>query len=178
MHITTHEALLAMKIYLIGMPGSGKTTLGKKLASKLMLEFVDLDEEIEKREQKAIPEIFSQQGEDYFRLVESTLLHEWAASSKTFVMSTGGGAPCFHKGIEVINNTGISIFLDVSVAKLAKRVAEQTNRPLLHAQGNDELIEKLQKLRLSRIPFYQQARFSVTNPITVKSLLDKFELKR
>lgn len=159
------------------MPGSGKTTLGKKLASKLMLEFVDLDEEIEKREGKAIPEIFSQQGEDYFRQVESALLHEWAASPKTFVMATGGGAPCFHKGIDVINKTGISIFLDVSVAKLAKRVAEHTNRPLLHAQDNDERINKLEKLRLSRMPIYQQANLSVPNP-TLNLLLDKLKLRK
>lgn len=165
-----------MKIYLIGMPGSGKTTIGKKLASKLTTDFVDLDEEIEKREQKAIPEIFSQRGEDYFRQTESTLLHEWAASSKNFVMSTGGGAPCFLKGIDIINETGISIFLDVPIAKLAQRVAEHTNRPLLNAESHEERVSKLEKLRLSRMQFYQQAKITVSNP-TVNSILNKLGVR-
>lgn len=166
-----------MKIYLIGMPGSGKTTLGKMLSSKLMLDFVDLDEEIEKREQKVIPEIFSKKGEDYFRQVESALLHEWAASPKSFVMSTGGGAPCFHKGIEVINETGLSIFLDVPVSILVERVAEKTNRPLLQSQDHAELTNKLEKLRRSRLPFYEKAKFCVSNP-TVNSIINKLQLKK
>ena len=98
------------KIYLIGMPGSGKTTLGLQLAEALQLPFVDLDKEIEKHEGKSVPDIFSQQGEAHFRQVESKLLKEWSASGKTFIMATGGGAPCNHHGIEVINRSGLSIF--------------------------------------------------------------------
>ena len=78
-----------MKIFLIGMPGSGKSTLGRQVARHLGIEFVDLDAEIEKAEAKSISDIFSQQGEDYFRIVESRLLLEWAASTKAFVMATG-----------------------------------------------------------------------------------------
>src|SRR5688572_8772700 len=111
-----------MKIFLIGMPGSGKTTLGKELAAHLFIDFVDLDAEIEKTEQKSIAEIFSRQGESHFRLVEARLLREWAAGSASFVMATGGGAPCFHKGIETINEYGISIFLDCPVSTLIDRV--------------------------------------------------------
>src|SRR5687767_13761414 len=110
-----------MKIYLIGMPGCGKTTLGRQLASAIHLPFVDLDQEIEAREKKSIPEIFEQQGEDYFRQVESGLLYELAGSDKRFIMATGGGSPCFFRGIEVINLTGLSIFLDTSVDILLDR---------------------------------------------------------
>ena len=80
-----------MKIFLIGLPGSGKSTLGKDLADALLVEFVDLDAEIEKQENKIVQDIFREKGEDYFRQAESALLKVWAASSKSFVMSTGGG---------------------------------------------------------------------------------------
>src|SRR5689334_5487844 len=102
-----------MKIFLIGLPGSGKSTLGKDLADALLVDFVDLDVEIEKQENKIVQDIFREKGEDYFRQVESSVLKVWAASSKSFVMSTGGGAPCFYGGIDVINESGISIFLNV-----------------------------------------------------------------
>src|SRR5436189_5502924 len=95
--------LQRMKIFLIGMPGAGKSTLGRPLAAALNLPFVDLDKEIEKHEQKSIPEVFELRGEDYFRKSESTLLKSWAESNRSFVLATGGGAPCFHDGIEVIN---------------------------------------------------------------------------
>src|SRR5687767_9394541 len=111
-----------MKIFLIGMPGSGKTTLGRQLAEHLHVDFVDLDAEIERVEQKSISDIFREQGEEQFRLTEAKLLRDWAAASLPFVMSTGGGAPCFHKGIEVINEHGLSIFLDCTVDELIDRV--------------------------------------------------------
>jgi shikimate kinase len=163
-----------MKIYLIGMPGSGKTTLGKQVASSLAFTFVDLDHEIEQHERKTIPEIFAQGGEDYFRQIESDLLKEWALSDKKFVMATGGGAPCFHQGIEVINQSGISIFLDVPVDELVKRVATKTNRPLLQTSDAAELTVKMEKLRANRLSFYQQARISLQIP-TLEVVLEKLK---
>jgi shikimate kinase len=152
-----------MKIYLIGMPGSGKTTLGKQVASSLALPFVDLDHEIEQREHKTVSEIFTQHGEDYFRQLESELLKGWAFSDKSFVMATGGGVPCFYHGIEVINQSGISIFLDAPVELLVKRVADKTHRPLLNTPDKNELSEKIKTLRAKRLLFYQQAKFSLTD---------------
>jgi shikimate kinase len=150
-----------MKIYLIGMPGSGKTTLGKQVAEQLQLPFVDLDHEIEAREGRPIPEIFSTEGETYFRSVESETLAAWAASDKTFVMATGGGAPCFYKGIEVINNTGISVFLDVPLEQLVERVEKNTDRPLLLHEDVEALKQKLKQLLQTRTPIYKQARLHV-----------------
>jgi shikimate kinase len=163
-----------MKIYLIGMPGSGKTTLGKQLASKLALSFVDLDHEIERHENKSIPEIFDLQGEDYFRQIESELLKQWASSSKSFVMSTGGGTPCFHGGMEVINQSGISIFLDAPVTQLVKRVEKETKRPLLQTSDQKELTDKLENLRASRLTFYRQAKITVENP-SLDTVLEKIK---
>ena len=78
-----------MKIFLIGLPGSGKSTIGEALANRLNMEFVDLDKKIEAREGMVVPEIFAAQGEDYFRRVEAELLREWASTPGSFVMSTG-----------------------------------------------------------------------------------------
>jgi shikimate kinase len=159
-----------MKIFLIGMPGCGKTTLGKGLAAKLMLDFTDLDSEIEKAEQKSIPEIFAQNGEDHFRLIEANTLRLFAGAQHSFVMATGGGTPCFYSGIETINENGISIFLDVPVSKLVARVIKNQDRPLLRALQKSGLKEKLESLREQRLSCYRQATVIVENPSLEKIL--------
>ena len=152
-----------MKIFLIGMPGSGKTTLGKRLAKEMLMTFVDLDKEIEKREGKSVQQVFAESGEDYFRQVESKELTEWAASSKSFVMATGGGTPCFYEGIKVINQSGLSIFLDVPLSTLLSRLERKTDRPLLNAGDVEEKKERLSSLLAKRTQYYQQASITVKN---------------
>lgn len=157
-----------MKIYLIGMPGSGKSTLGKPLAHRLLLPFVDLDKVIEDHEQKSVKDIFRDNGEDYFRLVESKLLREWASTEQSFVMATGGGSPCFHLGIDIINQTGLSIFLDVSIDVLQKRIHTNTDRPLLNTLDVKEMDEKMRALRISRLSCYHKAHVTVVDPTLQK----------
>lgn len=159
-----------MKIFLIGMPGSGKTTLGKELASRLMVDFIDLDVEIENTEQKAISDIFRERGEEYFRLVEARLLREFAAGRPAFVMATGGGAPCFHHGMEIINDNGISVFLDFPVSVLVERVRQNRDRPLLLASDEKQLRERLERIRAARLECYKKATISLENP-TVEEVL-------
>jgi shikimate kinase len=166
-----------MKIFLIGMPGSGKTTLGRQLAAKLQVDFVDLDAEIEKREGKIIADIFRDQGEDHFRLLETKLLREWAGSAHSFVMATGGGAPCFHGGIEVINEFGISVFLDCTVNELIERVKRNRERPLLLSADEQELREKLERMREARMSCYQKAKIILTDP-TLPALLDSLNIRK
>jgi shikimate kinase len=152
------------------MPGSGKSTLGKQLAVALKTIFVDLDEEIENQEKQTIPEVFRQRGEAYFRKVESSLLNQWASSDKKFVMATGGGAPCFHDGMKIINESGKSIFLDVPISDLIARAAKATNRPLL--EGDVE--ERLKTLYEKRMPIYRQATLTISGKdIKVESILEK-----
>lgn len=151
------------------MPGSGKSTLGKVLAGQLQIHFVDLDREIEKAAQKKIPLIFAEDGEDAFRKLEARLLQQWAESPGSFIMATGGGAPCFHQGIEIINKTGLSIFLDVPVQLLLERLKSKHDRPLL----NSDVIEKEKQLLMIasvRMPCYRKAKVSIQDP-TVDELL-------
>ncbi len=164
-----------MKIFLIGMPGSGKSTLGRELATHLQVDFVDLDSEIEKFERKSIPEIFNQHGEVHFRLSESRLLLQWAGGTYPFVMATGGGAPCFFRGMETINKNGLSIFLDVPVPELIARVKQNKERPLLLTSDENRLKEKLQALRNQRLACYQQAKIIIENP-SMEAVLKSLKL--
>lgn len=152
-----------MKIILVGMPGSGKSTVGKQLSSNLNLNFIDLDEEIEKAEGKKVKEIFSVKGEDYFREAESRLLHRVIGTEDNFVLATGGGAPCFHNGMDSINQHGVSIFLDVPMDELVTRVENDLNRPLLQTENKEELKIKLTAIRSSRLLCYQQAHVIVNS---------------
>jgi shikimate kinase len=135
-----------------------------------------LDDEIEAYAGKPISEIFSEHGEDHFRKIESEILHQWAASDKNFIMATGGGAPCFLSGIEIINKTGLSIFFDVSVDELVSRLDKKTGRPLLQTTEASQLRNKLTFLLSNRLSCYQQANVIVKHP-TEQSLLEEIKLK-
>lgn len=157
-----------MKVFLIGLPGSGKSTLGRALAGNLNMDFVDLDHVIEVRERAVIPEIFKFKGEDYFRRLESAVLREWAQMDKDFVMSTGGGTPCFYDGMALINASGVSVFLDESVDVIVSRLSANTHRPLLRSDNAEDMRAKLEKLRSERLPIYQQAAIVVESPTVTK----------
>lgn len=146
------------RTYLIGMPGSGKSAVGKRLAEMLRVGFVDLDEEIEKIAGMAISRIFEDFGESHFRKIESDTLLSWASRPYAFVMATGGGAPCFHAGIEVINRSGISIFLDVPPNELASRISAEAHRPLIGDQKRDETLAELLEKRRA---IYERAKLRV-----------------
>lgn len=166
-----------MKIFLIGMPGSGKTTLGRRLAERLGVDFVDLDHEIERSESKSISEIFSQQGEDAFRLLESKLLRQWASSNLPFVMATGGGAPCFYNGMATINESGVSVFLDCPVSELIARVKKNQERPLLLTADDQELTDRLTRMLENRMACYRQAKVILRNP-TIEAVLEALGVRR
>jgi shikimate kinase len=91
------------KIFLLGFMGSGKSTLGKKLANKLNVPFFDLDKIIEEQIGISIAEIFKTKGEEYFRTLETQVLKQLIYKQAKFVIATGGGAPCFNNNIELIN---------------------------------------------------------------------------
>jgi shikimate kinase len=148
-----------MKIFLIGLPGSGKTTLAKDLAATLKLPYVDLDVEIEKAEMKTIPQIFKDRKEPYFRKIEAQLLKSLCQSDSSFVMATGGGVPCFFENMATMNQSGTTIFLDVPTMEIARRIvlSKGEERPLLKSNGIDGLKDQIEFLRSQRLSFYSQA---------------------
>lgn len=163
-----------MKVFLIGLPGSGKTTLGRQIADALHIPFVDLDKEIERRERRLIREIFKEKSEDYFRILEANELAAWCENDQDFVMATGGGTPCFFKNMDVINRAGTSIFLDVDTNKIVERI-RKTNveeRPLLASAGIEDLEHKIGSLRSARLPFYQQAHHTMTRESDLSRVLE------
>ncbi len=165
-----------MKIFLLGLPGSGKTTLGKELAEALELPFIDLDIEIEKEEKITISDIFRQKKEDYFRHVEAAQLKKWCTEKKDFVMATGGGAPVFFDNISVINNAGKSIFLDVPAREITKRIMSSSvsERPLFAKTHPESLKDQIEFMRSQRISFYRQAHLTFTgSAIAAEDILEK-----
>ncbi|MET7259509.1 shikimate kinase [Dyadobacter fermentans] len=158
-------------VILVGMMSSGKTTLGKKLARALNYQFVDLDKLIEKDQGMEISAIFSQQGETYFREVESRILKDTSAQ-KGIVLASGGGTPCFFDNMEVIKKMGVSIFLDVPAEDLAKRIENhgKDDRPIL--SGATSLVDTLQNRITDRLPYYTQADFTLKGEIDVSHLLE------
>jgi shikimate kinase len=127
-----------------------------------------LDLEIEKSEGLSINKIFEQKKENYFREVESHLLKRFCDSSENFVMSTGGGAPSFHRNISTMKQSGKTIFLDVSAKEIADRLAKTdlTQRPLFSRLSPEQLKDKIEFLRSQRIPFYKQANLIIDGEVT------------
>lgn len=149
------------KVFLVGMPGSGKSTLGREAARLSGMLFFDLDEEIERSEGRSIKEIFEQDGESYFRLLEKDKLEELTRSNDDFILSTGGGAPCFHNNMDFINRNGRSIFVNVPLQELRSRLL-QTNLAARPKIGNvKNLGDHLEKTWAERLPIYQMAHEEV-----------------
>jgi shikimate kinase len=161
-----------MKIFLIGMMGSGKSYWSKQLSKKLKCGGYDLDQLVEHLEEKTISELFEEDGEAYFRKTESKIL-KWFAEKKTFVLATGGGTPCFFDNMDWMNKNGITIWLNEPVATLVERLKpEKEHRPLIQALNDEELAEFLTHKLAERQPFYSKAQFTITaNQLTADKLL-------
>ena len=144
--------------------GSGKSTLGKRLAKHLNVQFVDMDHYIEERNCKTIPQIFAEDGEPVFRKKEQKALHELAEFTD-IVIATGGGAPCFFDNIDVMNETGKTIYLNIKPEILADRlIKSKTERPLIKGKSREELVAFIDDTLKKRHEYYSKAHYQVTEP--------------
>lgn len=157
--------------------GSGKTTVGKKLAKKLHYQFIDLDDLIEKESGLSIAAYFEKFGEDNFRLLEQKTLHTTFNLDKV-VISTGGGVPCFFNNMDEILKNGISFYLKASVNLLYSRLKDaKEQRPLISKLSGEQLTENLTMLLGNREKFYVQANYSVNAMDPIDKMLEIIETK-
>lgn len=148
-------------IYIIGFMGSGKSTAGKRLASALGWSFIDLDRKIEEFAGKTIPQIFSQDGEDHFRKIESDVLKSSGKLEKT-VISTGGGTPCHGENMDFMLNTGVTVYLKMTPAQLAGRLLGSSGeRPLLRNVPDERLPAFIEEKLAYREKWYCRANLTV-----------------
>ena len=148
-----------IRIFLTGYMGAGKTTLGKALALDLHIPFIDLDWYIEERFHLSISQLFKERGEDGFRQLERSMLHE-VGEFEDVIISTGGGTPCFFDNMDYMNRQGQTVFLDVPVDVLFRRLRAATQqRPILRGKTDDELRAFIGSALEGRMPFYGQARY-------------------
>ena len=147
-----------IRIFLIGYMGAGKTTLGKAFARAMGLTFIDLDWYIEERFHKTIRELFTERGQDAFRDLERRMLHE-VGEFEDVVISVGGGTPCFFDNVDYMNSVGETVFLDVDIRVLFRRLKiAKHQRPLLDGKSDEELIQFIQEALQNRLPFYTRAK--------------------
>lgn len=156
-----------MLIFLVGLMGAGKTTLGRQLAQELGYTFVDLDDYIVQRENRSIADIFEQEGQERFREIEHSALKAVTEEFSKAVISTGGGAPCFHNNMAVINEKGISFFLDVAVDELVRRLQQSdlSVRPLLAGKSEEELKAFITETLEARRKYYELASYRLETSV-------------
>ena len=144
-------------LFLVGYMAAGKTTLGRRAAQLLNVEFIDLDAYIEYRYRKRVSDLFAERGEEGFRDIERRMLHEVAEFDNVLV-ATGGGTPCFFDNMEFMNGAGQTVYLKVSVDELAKRLEFcKSTRPVLKGRSGDELKAFIAESLEKREPFYSKA---------------------
>ena len=150
-----------MRIFLTGYMGCGKSTIGRKVAALMGINFIDLDKFIEERNFKSVPDIFSQEGELAFREKERQALLE-VSQFEDIVVGTGGGAPCFFDNMKLMNDAGITIYLAPDNDILAYRLLKsKTERPLIAGKSREDLLAFIETALQKRAPFYEQSKIII-----------------
>ncbi|WP_229106443.1 shikimate kinase [Paenibacillus sp. 1001270B_150601_E10] len=150
--LTNERRELRHHIVLIGFMGTGKSIVGQRLAERLHVPFIDLDQEVVRQEGRSIPELFAQEGEEYFRDTESKVLAAWLQSEQPGIISTGGGAVLRAINCDVMKQQGFVVALTAEVDTIIARVSGDADRPLL--QGNaSERVHQLMEARAGRYDF-------------------------
>jgi shikimate kinase len=159
-----------MRIFLTGYMGSGKSTLGKRLANKLDITFIDLDEYFEQKFRTSITLFFERFGEDSFRILEHEVLKEVIDKQVDMIISTGGGTPCYFNNMELMNKYGVTVYLKLPPAVLASRLSNSPfryRRPKLKGLDKNSLLETVIDHLTEREAYYNQSQI----------IIDAFKMK-
>lgn len=164
-----------MNLILVGYMGSGKSSIGKRLANRLEFDFIDLDKRIELFSNATIEDIFEKNGEDEFRSLESYVLSR-VLKEDNMVLATGGGTPCYSNNIEILKENGFVVYLELKPDKLKKRLFwAKTKRPLIKGMDEEDLLEYIEDHLEERKEFYEQAHFIVNADKINAKLLDEIK---
>jgi len=153
-----------MRYFLTGYMGSGKSTLGKRLARSMDMPFIDLDEFFEQKYRTSITLFFERFGEDSFRKMEHETLLEVIEKFPDAVISTGGGTPCFYNNMDLMNQNGITIYLRLPASALAQRLSNSPfryRRPKLKGLDKSSLLEMVSNHLAERQNFYEQSKITI-----------------
>lgn len=164
-------------VYLTGFMGAGKSTIGPILANTIGWDFLDLDKEIEKQENKKVKEIFNQNGEEYFRQLESRVLISISSPGKK-IISLGGGTIVNPDNLSFINNSGVLVYLKTNSEVAFKRLQHKRDRPAIAIDDEENFDEKL-KLKISELmaereKYYIKAKICIeTSSSSIGGVIDK-----
>ena len=148
-------------IVLVGFPGSGKSTVGRRLASRLSLPFYDTDSYFEMKYRISVHDFFAKYGEEFFRICEKSVLEE-LLSLPSCVIATGGGTPCQFDLMRQINASALSVYIKLSPKSLFDRLSHSKKvRPLVSGKSPEDLFDYIAETLPLREKFYNQAEISV-----------------
>lgn len=169
-----------MKIFLVGFMASGKTTVGKKLANKLGLPFIDLDAYIEEKYNTTIRAIMYNEGQDVFREKERDSLDEILKKNSDAVISTGGGTPNFFNNMEKMNKAGTTVYIEVDIPTLVDRlVNSKKDRPLIWGKSEKDLTVYAKELLDRRKELYNKAQYKVSGKnLKVDTIIEILGIKK
>jgi len=175
-HLDFDKKNIDMKIYFIGYKCSGKTTTGSLLATKLGLDFIDLDNYIEKKYDKTIPDLFISNDELKFRQIERNAFLE-ISDKNNVVLATGGGFPCWFNNMELLIRSGITVYLKVNANILYNRMRiVSSHRPILKGQKGYALRHYIKMLTRKHEHIYTKAHITHKNNVMeIESLMKKIK---
>ena len=157
-------------IVLVGFMGTGKTSVGQKLAARLQMPMIDTDDIIVKDSGMDIPDIFARYGETHFRDLESAAVRK-AANLENHVISTGGGVVLRESNLEMLKGNGAVFCLTAASEEIWRRIGSETHRPLLQ---DPNPLRKIEQMLIERCPFYARADYEIpTTGLSIKAVTDK-----
>jgi shikimate kinase len=152
-----------MILFLVGYAGSGKSSLGKRLARRLGVRFVDTDREVEMQVGATIADIFHYEGEEYFRMAERKAVETLANEAVDMVIATGGGLPTWRDNMEWLVRSGMTVYLRRSPEQILSRLTEhgRNKRPMFRGKSDEELLMFMHEQMAVREKFYAKAHITV-----------------